>query len=67
MLNAQATQEIEAMESDLSTATTRSDLVQLHFDWMDCDPSESDTDDEVRATLADYIKEFRFSCASGQA
>lgn len=69
-MNAQATQEIAAMETDLAAATTRADLGNLYFNWIGYDCFEDDptmTDENAREILADYIKEFRYACASGQA
>lgn len=70
MLNAQAAKEIQDMTADLANAKTRADLGQLYFNWIGYDCFEDDpemTDENAREILTDYIKEFRFACASGQA
>ena len=59
-----ASQEATAMVTALSAAQTLDDLDALYVKWigystMEDDPSQ--TPDEVRAVLRDYIKEFCYS------
>ena len=53
-----------AMWTDLRAAQSALDLAFLYTDWIGYDPFEDDpnqTEDEVRAILTDYIKEFCYS------
>ena len=60
-MTTQAIQEASAMVEDLNTAKSLRDLDELYFNWIGYSTMEDDptqTADDVRAVLRDYIKEF---------
>jgi len=61
----QAMREARAMAADLLTAETLADLDQLYLNWIGYSTVEDDpsqTFDDVKGVLTDFILEFCYDC-----